>query len=228
MNYDTNRTSSSLLPCFSVRCIILYWVWCTSQEWALKRVLAAHVHMCPANEWQFAFTASIFTAHTLTQVFFCCDYFFCLAYMCRNFPMNFKLCEFLSRRRFLADESYILINLPPSTYAAQSSSPLSWALGSEQEVTQALLRHSSSVPPLLPLPPAPLLEGTKPLADKTVQSDSNRCEKCVVIVSPSWLLLVTVFFWNFTILQRECVQSNHVTISNMLSPLFSSLIFFSV
>ena len=72
---------------------------------------------------------------------------------------------------------------------------------------------------LPPLPP--LLEGTKPLGDKTVQSDSNRCEKCVVIVSPSWLLLVTVFFWNFTILQRECVQSNHVTIFNMLSPLIS-------
>ena len=46
-------------------------------------------------------------------------------------------------RGILADESYILINLPPPTYASQSSSPLSWALGSKQEVTPPLLQHSS-------------------------------------------------------------------------------------
>ena len=153
-HYELWHKQDLLFPTTLLQCALYHFVLSmmhlTQQEWALKRVLAAHVHMCPANEWQFAFTASIFTAHTFTQVFFCCDYFFCLAYMCRNFPMNFKLCEFLSRRRFLADESYILINLPPSTYAAQSSSPLSWALGSEQEVTQALLQHSSSAPP----PPA--------------------------------------------------------------------------
>ena len=47
-----------------------------------------------------------------------------------------------------------------------------------------------------PPPPLPaLLEDTKPLGDKTVQSDSNGgrcCEKCVVIVTPSWLLLFTI------------------------------------
>ena len=117
-------------------------------------------------------------------------WFFCLACMSRNFAKLFRFFLVFVKRwaRGLADGSYILINLPASTYAAQSSSPLSWALGSEQEVTLSLLQHSSSDPfPLLAL-----LEGTKPLGDKTVQSDSNRCEKCVVIVSPSWLLLVTV------------------------------------
>ena len=45
---------------------------------------------------------------------------------------------------------------------------------------------------LLPLPPASLLERTKPFGDKTVQSDSNRCEKCVVIGSRRWLVFIII------------------------------------
>ena len=45
------------------------------------------VHMCPANEWQFAFAASIFTAHTFTQVFFCCADFSAL-HVCPEILQN--------------------------------------------------------------------------------------------------------------------------------------------
>ena len=117
---------------------------------------------CVANKWQFAFRAAIFTAHTFyTGPLFARLPASNIPYkcICWIFQSNYsELRQNLWRWALgwgeesllgiLADESYILINLPPSTYASQSSSPLSWASGSKQEVTLGLLLPSP--PPCFP------------------------------------------------------------------------------